>query len=146
MCWRQRCGRRGCRVCKRTPKNYDLLKIRENLEKICENIHKTPENLCKAPENTGINGAQCYLILKNWRSACVASHEELSFWRSSQKKVIMICVGRNIRTNSCPETFSGKFREIRAKSFRIPNNFPAPTPMAREMPGEVLVTTRCWRN
>jgi len=52
----------GRRECKRTPKNFDVVKIRakslkigkirRNLGKIYENLDKTPENLGKLLENT----------------------------------------------------------------------------------------------
>jgi len=38
------------------------------------------------------------------------------FWRSHQKKILMIFVGENLWAKSA-QNFSGKFREIRAKSF-----------------------------
>ena len=111
------------------PKSFDLLKIRAKSVKIYGNVRKISENLGKLRKNTGKTGAQRCLNLKNWRLTCRESYDLC--WRSSQKKVFMVCVGRNIRTKSCPKTrkISGKFGEIRAKIFCTPQNLPAPTPV-----------------
>ena len=42
------------------------------------------------------------------------------FWRSSQNKVFMICVGRIYSHKELPENISGKFGEILAKLFCTP--------------------------
>jgi len=95
-------------------------KTRENLGKIYENFRKIPEELGKLPENTSKNGDQRCLILKN--PACAESQEGL-FWRSSQKKVLMICVGGSVRTKCCSKTFRASVWGNSGKNISHPKQF-----------------------
>jgi len=56
------------------------------------------------------------------------------FWRSYQKNVFIIFVGEILQEKPHKNIF-GKFGKIRAKTLRIPQNLPAPTPMVASMGG-----------
>jgi len=88
--------------------------------------------LGKLPENTVKNGAQRCLILKNWRSTCAESHEDL-FWEVISKDGVYDLCGRKYSHKGFPDNFSGKFEEYRAKIFRTPKTLPAPTHMLGDL-------------
>ena len=54
--------RRGCRGCKRTPKTFDLVKIRANSLKSGQNLCKFGQNVWKPFRKITV----CALILQNW--------------------------------------------------------------------------------
>jgi len=69
--------------CKRTPKRFDLSKIRAKSLKIWAKSLKIwakfPKYLGKIPENPGKTGAQRCLILKKWRPTFAEKHIEIFF-------------------------------------------------------------------
>jgi len=112
----QRCRRQGCRGCKRSPKRFDLLKMRENLG-------KTYENVRKIPENTGKNGAQRCLILKNLRPTCDGESHEHLFLEVIPKKDVNDLCRRKYSHKDLPEnrkSFRTSLGEFGQKSFASP--------------------------
>jgi len=95
---KQWCWRWGCRGCKRSPKSFSLLKI-----------------WAKSPENPDKNSAQRCLASKD-----IAKGLHKNTWRPCfggyTKEVFMIFVGEKC-WQKLQKNFSGKFGEIRAKSF-----------------------------
>jgi len=88
----------GVQVCKRTPKGFDLSKIRTKSLKI---MAKIPENGQNSWHSEQKWRPTCCLIWRNGTQRLqknTKSHEDLYFWRSYQKKVFMIFVGENSRT------------------------------------------------
>jgi len=76
---KQRCWKRGCRGCKRTPPKFWFA-----------------ENLGKSPENPGKNGAQRCLTLKNGAQG-LHKNTWRPFWRLHHKEVFMIFMGENLQ-------------------------------------------------
>ena len=76
---KQWCWRWGCRGCKRTPKSFDLLKIREKWRPMLFDF-------------------------KKWRPMFAWKHETL-FWRLHQKEVFMIFVGENLQAKVAQKLF-----------------------------------------
>ena len=92
--------------------------------------------LAKYSENKQ-NGAQRYLIMKNWLPTCVWSwkfgaqhaesyYEDLFLEAIPKEGVHDLCERNHSHIELC-ENFSGMFGEIQANIFRIPKNLPAPT-------------------
>jgi len=115
---------------KRTPKSFDLVKIRAKPVEIWVkwNLWKPSQNLWKSgqtPWKHGQNIAKRALICKTWRSTFAKSNEDrFTLLEVIPKKVFM----RRYLHEKWPKIFSGKFGEIQAKILRTPKNFPAPTP------------------
>jgi len=65
------------------------------------------ENLGKIPENPGKNGTQRCLLQKMAPKVCKKTHEEF-FWRSHQKKVLMIFVGEKLQVKAAQTTFRAR--------------------------------------
>ena len=108
---KQWCRRRGC---KRTPKRFDLSKIRaksikiwvKSLGKYHENSGKIPENLDKFPENPGKNSVQRCLTSKNG-AQCLQKNTRrpLFLGRSHQKEVFVIFVRENLQAKVVKKLF-----------------------------------------
>jgi len=62
------------------------------------------ENLGKIPENPGKNGTKRCLTSKTEPKVCRKTHED-RFWRSHQKKVLMIFAGETLQVKVAQITF-----------------------------------------
>jgi len=101
------CRKRGC---KRTPKSFDLVKIREKSLKIREKF------------------------VEIWTKSLKAFTKSLKMWANPSWKDEQNGAQNNMksffwRSLSFMDFFSGKFGRIRAKILRPPKNWPASTPM-----------------
>jgi len=74
------------------------------------------ENLGKSPESPGENGAQRCLTSKMAPKAYIKTHEDLFLVVTPKRGLHDLC-GRKFVGKSCTKNFSGKFVEIREKSF-----------------------------
>jgi len=99
------CRRRGCT---RTPRSFDLSKIRENLGKICENLRKILVNLGISLKIQAKMAPSVRRITWKWHLEVIPKKSLHNPW------------GRKYPHKKLPENFSAKFREIRAKSILPP--------------------------
>jgi len=79
FCCMQWCRRRGC---KRTPKSFDLSKIRAKSLK----IWAKPLNIWAKFLKTRAEMVPNVVCLQKWRSTFAGKHMKSSFWRSHQKR------------------------------------------------------------
>ena len=100
LSWKAVVLRWGCRGCKRTPKSWFA------------------DDLSKSPENPGKNSSQRCLASKNGAQGL---HKNLFFedlfMDVTPKRDLHDLCGRKFVGKSCTKNFSGKFEQIRAKSF-----------------------------
>jgi len=116
----QWCRKRGCRGCKRTPKSFDLVKIRQNLCKIRVTMGKICDKLCKSVKTwkSGQKWRTTWVWFEGNGAQRLQNHmKTFSFfgghpnWRSSWI---------NDRTKSGPKMFRASLGKFRKKSFAPP--------------------------
>jgi len=122
----QWCRRRGNRGYKRTPKILICWKFGQNPWKsgqICENVRKYLkcwENYLKVRIKMAPN------VVWFWKIGPQHGKINMKTFFGGQPKKYPC--GRKYSHKELPESFSGRFGEIRAKIFRTPKNLPAATP------------------
>ena len=119
----QWCRRRGC---KRTPKSFDLSKIRAKSLKIWEESLKNRQNLWKLHAKMATNVVWLQKMATN---ICRKINVGLLFWRSHQKRSSWSLWEKICRQKS-HNNFFGQVWGNSGKNPRTPKNLLAPTPMA----------------